>query len=386
MENELVGVSKNICRIRELIERVAETGLNIVVCGETGVGKELVVQSLYQKSDRVGKPFVKVNCAALPDTLLESEMFGYEQGAFTGAEKRRRGKFEQANGGVLFLDEIGDMTLPLQSKLLHVLQGGDFTPLGSEKAVRTDAWVIAATNHDLEKSLTAGKFREDLYFRLSAIKIFVEPLRNRPEDIPYLIDYYIHKYKAEYNTKDLKAPRQKTIDRLCAYGWPGNVRELQNMLKRLMILGDAEENINGMLGGTAQPVEAPGVRPDAASPALRGSSTSRSCPTSPPCPSKRCAKRPWTRSRRKSFPTCSKKRPGIAARRPSCSRSATRPFSTRSRTLGSIRPPTHSIDRRMSCPFQCVGKIFSKVMDLLSHRAGARARTHHLQQSVNNPV
>ena len=134
MENELVGVSKNICRIRELIERVAETGLNIVVCGETGVGKELVVQSLYQKSDRVGKPFVKVNCAALPDTLLESEMFGYEQGAFTGAEKRRRGKFEQANGGVLFLDEIGDMTLPLQSKLLHVLQGETSPRSGPKKS------------------------------------------------------------------------------------------------------------------------------------------------------------------------------------------------------------------------------------------------------------
>jgi transcriptional regulator with PAS, ATPase and Fis domain len=266
MENELVGVSKNICRIRELIERVAETGLNTVVCGETGVGKELVVQSLYQKSDRVGKTFVKVNCAALPDSLLESEMFGYEQGAFTGAEKRRRGKFEQANGGVLFLDEIGDMTLPLQSKLLHVLQGGDFTPLGSEKAVRTDAWVIAATNHDLEKDLKAGKFREDLYFRLSAIKIFIEPLRNRPEDIPYLIDYYIRKYKAEYNTKNLKAPRQKTIDRLCAYGWPGNVRELQNMLKRLMILGDAEENINGLLGGAAPAEEPAGQRPDAVDP------------------------------------------------------------------------------------------------------------------------
>ena len=267
MENELVGVSKNICRIRELIERVAETGLNTVVCGETGVGKELVVQSLYQKSDRVGKTFVKVNCAALPDSLLESEMFGYEQGAFTGAEKRRRGKFEQANGGVLFLDEIGDMTLPLQSKLLHVLQGGDFTPLGSEKAVRTDAWVIAATNHDLEKDLTAGKFREDLYFRLSAIKILIEPLRNRTEDIPYLIDYYIRKYKAEYNTKNLKAPRQKTIDRLCSYAWPGNVRELQNMLKRLMILGDAEENINGILGGAAQAEEPAGPRPDAADPA-----------------------------------------------------------------------------------------------------------------------
>ena len=267
MENELVGVSKNICRIRELVERVAETGLNTVVCGETGVGKELVVQSLYEKSDRVGKPFVKVNCAALPDSLLESEMFGYEQGAFTGAERRRRGKFEQANGGVLFLDEIGDMTLPLQSKLLHVLQGGDFTPLGSEKAVRTDAWVIAATNHDLEKDLTAGKFREDLYFRLSAIKILIEPLRNRTEDIPHLIDYYIRKYKAEYNTKNLKAPRQKTIDRLCAYAWPGNVRELQNMLKRLMILGDAEENINGILGGAALAEEPAGTRPDTVDPA-----------------------------------------------------------------------------------------------------------------------
>jgi transcriptional regulator with PAS, ATPase and Fis domain len=247
MENELIGVSENIHRIREIIDRVAETGLNIVVCGETGVGKELVVQRLYQKSNRLGKAFVKVNCAALPDTLLESEMFGYEQGAFTGAERRRRGKFEQANGGVLFLDEIGDMSLPLQSKLLHVLQGGDFTPLGSEKLVKTDAWVIAATNHDLEKDLVAGRFREDLYYRLSAIKILIEPLRNRPEDVPCLIDYYIKKYSSEFSGKNLIAPRQKTIERLCAYPWPGNVRELQNMLKRIMILGDGEENINGLL-------------------------------------------------------------------------------------------------------------------------------------------
>lgn len=252
MDNELIGISKNMSRIRELIERVAQTGLNTIVCGETGVGKELVVQSLYQKSDRVGKPFVKVNCAALPDSLLESEMFGYEQGAFTGAERRRRGKFEQAHGGVLFLDEIGDMTLPLQSKLLHVLQGGDFTPLGSEKTVRTNAWVIAATNHELEKELAAGRFREDLYFRLSAIKILIEPLRNRQEDIPYLIDYYIQKYKREFNARELVMPRQKTIDRLCAYSWPGNVRELQNMLKRIMILGDAEENISSLMN-TVEP-------------------------------------------------------------------------------------------------------------------------------------
>lgn len=252
MENELIGTSKNIRRIRELIDRVARTGLNTIVCGETGVGKELVVQSLYQKSDRVGKPFVKVNCAALPDSLLESEMFGYEQGAFTGAERRRRGKFEQAHGGVLFLDEIGDMTLPLQSKLLHVLQGGDFTPLGSEKTVKTNAWVIAATNHELEKELAAGRFREDLYFRLSAIKIYIEPLRNRQEDIPYLIDYYIEKYKREFNARELMMPRQETIDRLCAYTWPGNVRELQNMLKRVMILGDGEENISALMNGGAE--------------------------------------------------------------------------------------------------------------------------------------
>jgi transcriptional regulator with PAS, ATPase and Fis domain len=247
MDNELVGISKNVSRIRELINRIAETGLNTIVCGETGVGKELVVQNLYQKSDRVGKPFVKVNCAALPDSLLESEMFGYEQGAFTGAERRRRGKFEQAHGGVLFLDEIGDMTLPLQSKLLHVLQGGDFTPLGSEKTVKTNAWVIAATNHELEKDLLAGKFREDLYFRLSAIKIYMEPLRNRKEDIPYLIDYYIQKYMREFHARDLVMPRPETIDRLCAYSWPGNVRELQNMLKRIMILGDGEENISALM-------------------------------------------------------------------------------------------------------------------------------------------
>ena len=158
MENQIIGVSHNIRRIRELIEQVADTGLNTIIYGETGVGKELVVQCLYQKSDRVGKPFVKVNCAALPDTLLESEMFGYEQGAFTGADRRKRGKFEQAHGGVLFLDEIGDMSLRLQSKLLHVLQGGDFTPLGSEKLVKTDTWVVAATNHELEKDMRIGEF------------------------------------------------------------------------------------------------------------------------------------------------------------------------------------------------------------------------------------
>jgi two-component system response regulator AtoC len=247
MKTELIGVSENIRKIKILIDRIASTGLNTIICGETGVGKELIAECLYQKSNRTGKPFIKVNCAALPDTLLESEMFGYEPGAFTGAERRKRGKFEQANGGVLFLDEIGDMSVPLQSKLLHVLQDGDFTPLGSEKAVSTDTWVIAATNHELEQDMRNGAFREDLYYRLSTIKIFIEPLRNRPEDIPHLIKHYIKEYSTMFRDKKLQLPSQSTITKMSSYYWPGNVRELQNVLKRLMILGEGEQIIDQLL-------------------------------------------------------------------------------------------------------------------------------------------
>jgi len=259
MQPTIVGVSKNIIRIKELIYQVADTGLNTIVYGETGVGKELVVQNLYQKSTRAGKPFVKVNCAALPDTLLESEMFGYEQGAFTGAERRRRGKFELANGGLLFLDEIGDMSLQLQAKLLHVLQGGDFSPLGSEKTVKMGAWVIAATNHELENDMANGDFREDLYYRLSTIKIHIEPLRNRPEDIPHLIDHYVKMYTAQFEGKELLTPSPETIEKLTAYHWPGNIRELQNVLKRLMILGNGEDNLDDMLMGNLNQPRAAGI-------------------------------------------------------------------------------------------------------------------------------
>jgi transcriptional regulator with PAS, ATPase and Fis domain len=212
------------------------------------VGKDLVVQNLYHKSNRVGKPFIKVNCAALPDTLLESEMFGYERGAFTGAQRKMRGKFEQANKGVLFLDEIGDMSLGLQSKLLHALQDGAFTPLGSEKGVQTDAWVIAATNHDLKQNISEKKFREDLYYRLNTITITIEPLRKRPEDIPYLIEYYLKKYNLKFNGKQPEPLSQNTVDRLTYYHWPGNVRELQNVLRRLMVLGYDESNLDDILG------------------------------------------------------------------------------------------------------------------------------------------
>jgi two-component system response regulator AtoC len=246
METELIGVSQNIERIKKRIEQVADTDLNILVCGETGVGKEVVVRSLYQNSKRLGKPFVKVNCAALPDTLLESEMFGYEKGAFTGAQKKMRGKFEQADGGVLFLDEIGDMPLPLQSKLLRALQDGDFSPLGSEKLISTDVWVISATNHNLEDDIAKGKLRTDLYHRINEIMITIQPLRNRPEDIPHLIDYFTKKYKAQLDKKLLRPLSKSTAEKLIKYHWPGNVRELQNEIKRIIVLGESSARIDEM--------------------------------------------------------------------------------------------------------------------------------------------
>jgi two-component system response regulator AtoC len=268
MKTELIGVSQNIQRIRALIDQIADTGMNTIIYGETGVGKELIVQCLYDKSNRSGKPLVKVNCAALPDSLLESEMFGYERGAFTGAEHRKRGKFEQAHGGLLFLDEIGDMSLPLQSKLLHVLQGGDFTPLGSEKVVATDAWVIAATNHDLEDDMQNGKFREDLYYLLSIIKIHIEPLRNRAEDIPHLIEHYIEEYTRMFSDKKIELPSQNTIAKMSSYQWPGNVRELQNVLKRIMILGEGEETIDDLLNTSTRQQPGPEFQTASAEPSI----------------------------------------------------------------------------------------------------------------------
>lgn len=237
----IIGFSDNIKRVRELVEHVAHTGLNTVIFGESGVGKEVVAQNLYQKSPRLGKPFIKINCAALPEGLLESELFGYERGAFTGAEQKRRGKFQLAHGGVLLLDEIGDMPLALQAKLLHVLQSGEFSPLGSEKEFKTDTWVIAATNHDLKHDINAGKFREDLYYRLNIIGVYICPLRERPEDVPPLIEYYIDEYASQLGGRNIERPGSEIIKRMQEYHWPGNVRELQNVLKRMLVLGNSDK-------------------------------------------------------------------------------------------------------------------------------------------------
>jgi two-component system, NtrC family, response regulator AtoC len=242
----LIGSSKSIERIRELIDHIANTGLNVLISGESGVGKEVVAQNLYYKSQRKNKPFIKVNCAALPEGLVESELFGYERGAFTGAERKMRGKFELAHKGVLFLDEIGDMPRSLQAKLLRVLQSGEFAPLGSEKEVTADAWVIASTNQNLGENVKKGLFREDLYYRLNIIKIYIPPLRNRPEDIPTLIDYFIEKYASQFDRNKISKPDSDAMEKLIAYSWPGNVRELQSILQSSMVIGNWEEVVDDL--------------------------------------------------------------------------------------------------------------------------------------------
>ena len=246
MTTPLIGRSKSIERIRELINHIADLALNVIIIGESGVGKEVVAKNLFNKSQRKDKPFIKVNCSALSDELLESELYGFKRNIFVGADRNSPGKFELAHQGVIFIDKVDIMSLPLQHKLLHVLRSGEFTPLGSKRKVRSDAWVIATTNQDLEKKVEEGLFREDLYYRLNMIKIYIPPLRNRPEDIPLLIDYYIEKYASQFDGKKISKPDIFTTEKLIAYSWPGNVRELQNILISSMVLGNWRDIIDNL--------------------------------------------------------------------------------------------------------------------------------------------
>jgi two-component system response regulator AtoC len=223
--------------VMTMVDRVADSDVSVLLTGESGVGKEVIARELHRRSDRRGKPFVKVNCAALPAELLESELFGHERGAFTGAQAPRIGKFEYANGGTIMLDEIGEMPLSLQAKILHVLQDGEITKLGSNRPVTINVRVIAATNRDLTTMLQAGQFRADLYYRLQVIEIRVPPLRERREEIPALIDFFLRRYSDRYGRPLLK-PSAAVRDGLVSYGWPGNIRELENMIKRFVILRD----------------------------------------------------------------------------------------------------------------------------------------------------
>jgi len=236
----LLGESRPMAEVRDLIERVADTDVTILICGESGTGKELVARSLCASSPRREKPFIKVNCAALPAELLESELFGFERGAFTGAIQHKPGRFEYANHGTMFLDEVSEMSPALQAKLLQVLQDGEFSRLGGKGDVHVDVRIIAATNRDLERSVAEGRFREDLFFRLNVVSIRLPPLRQRREEIPALSDYFLKKYSVQY-CRPYPAMSNEMKSLFMQYDWPGNVRELENMMKRAVVLGGEED-------------------------------------------------------------------------------------------------------------------------------------------------
>ena len=232
----IVGESETIKGLIEVIKKVAETDSTVLITGESGTGKSLIAKAIHFLSHRKDSPFVTINCAAIPETLLEAELFGYEKGAFTGAHSSKKGKFELAQGGTIFLDEIGDMPLSLQAKILRVLQDREIEPLGSEKVVRVDVRIIAATNRDLYELVTQGKFREDLYYRLSVIPIHIPPLRERKDDIPLLVEHFLDIYNKKYGKNLRIAP--DAMEALIEYDWPGNIRELENTIERLVVMND----------------------------------------------------------------------------------------------------------------------------------------------------
>ena len=231
----IVGSSEAMQEVYKLIGQVAAQNVPVLIRGESGTGKELVARAIYHHSQRADKPFLEVNCAAIPESLLESELFGYEKGAFTGAIERKIGKFEQVKGGTMFLDEIGEMPLLTQAKILRVIQYGDFTRVGGSEVIRADVRLLVATNSNLEEAIKLGHFREDLYYRLNVITINIPPLRERKEDIRELVHYFIKKYSDEAQ-KSLRGIDEKALKLLEEYSWPGNVRQLENCIRRAVVL------------------------------------------------------------------------------------------------------------------------------------------------------
>lgn len=230
-----IGSSQKMVLLKQQIEMAAQSNSRVLIIGESGSGKELVAHMLHEKSRRGGKPFVEVNCAAIPHELIESELFGHERGSFTGAFEKKKGKFELADGGTLFLDEVGDMSLSAQSKVLRVIETQEFHRVGGSKSIKVDVRIIAATNKDLKEELKKGTFREDLLYRLKVIPIYISPLRDKKEDIPELVDYFLEYFASEYGQKPKKiTPEALRI--LEAYDWPGNIRELRNVIERLVIM------------------------------------------------------------------------------------------------------------------------------------------------------
>jgi DNA-binding NtrC family response regulator len=243
---KMVGRSRKMEAVYKTIGQIAEKDVAVLLTGESGTGKELAARAIYHHSRRKDRPFLAINCAAIPEQLFESELFGYERGAFTGAHQTRIGKIERCDGGTCFLDEIGDMSMALQAKLLRVLQEGEFERLGGRGPIRIDVRIIAATNKDLASAVRNGLFREDLYWRLKVITIELPPLRKRAEDIPELTEYFIARFGAEYD-KPIRHVSEAVLEQFCAYPWPGNIRELENCIRRAILLctGDilTEEHI-----------------------------------------------------------------------------------------------------------------------------------------------
>jgi DNA-binding NtrC family response regulator len=231
----IVGTSQKMEKVFEVVRKVADTEASILITGESGTGKELVARSIHSNSGRRNGPFIAINCSAIPRDLLESELFGHVKGAFTGAIKDKAGKFQLADGGTIFLDEVGDLPVELQPKLLRVLQEKVVEPVGGTKAYKLDVRVVSATNLDIDKAMAEGMFREDLYYRLAVIPLHLPPLRERSDDLPLLIKYFCTKHGAEQVTFD-----RKTIETLAAYTWPGNVRELENLIERLLIMRNGD--------------------------------------------------------------------------------------------------------------------------------------------------
>src|SRR5512145_2709641 len=239
----LFSLSDWMNKVQAIVDQVANTDITVLITGESGTGKELVAKALHKTSERAGEPFIKVNCAALPRELLESELFGFERGAFTGAHRRKYGRFEMAQNGTIFVDEISEMHADLQSKLLHVLQEKQFFRVGGERDVRVNCRILAATNKNLEAMVEEGRFRRDLFYRINVVNILVPPLRERKEDIPLLIDYFLTRYTEMYNRERAKvSPRLSEM--FLEYAWPGNVRELENNVKRFVILGNESQLVS----------------------------------------------------------------------------------------------------------------------------------------------
>lgn len=236
----ILGNSDSICAVQALIDRVAPTLGRVLIVGESGTGKELVAKSIHQKSKRQSKPLIKINCAAIPESLIESELFGHIKGAFTGAIKDRKGVFERADGGTLFLDEVGELSLGVQAKLLRILQSGEFSPVGSDETRKVDVRVIAATNRSLEDMIKSNDFREDLYYRLNVVNIYVPPLRERRDDIEYLSEAFLIEACKEHSLGH-RAFSAGAMKKMMEYRWPGNIRELKNSVERMCILADSEE-------------------------------------------------------------------------------------------------------------------------------------------------